>query len=240
MNIARIVSILVLLIATSCMAKPQHQPCELINALLDRDSAVIDSISNALGLDRDASGLESVRCLYPHIVNTDGPTVVVAMSWSGPTDGWLLSLGSDGEMLGQRRVGYFKSIALRPFSSARSDNVVLDCIVGTGTGSRIDSFYVFSLENAFSLIWSGLSYESSFPGVVSPEDNYEKMCFLAFQDLNSDHVDELLYETRFRRYAVNMGNVELSPLTENVERTVYRLVGGTYQKAATLDQLIEK
>jgi len=198
--------------------------CTIINNLKSGDPVIVENSCKRLGLVRGTLGLSKVQVLHPQLAKRSNSLLIIALSWESPRDGYLILMDSKADVLAQQRVGYIKSLTLRPLQSEGDDKVVIDVITGTGTGMREDQFLIFSITNVgFSKLWAGLSYKKSFPGQLSPESNYEVKGSLRFDDLNEDGVEEIIHTTKRKRYFYDSNLNKLIPLKSQKRTEVYEL-----------------
>lgn len=202
---------------------------EILEGLRSSDSDIVDKTCKSLGLDRGASGLSKVQVLFPCCAKSDNSLAVLTISWEGPIEGYIILMGPKGNVIDKYIVGYIKNISLYPLHLEFNDDLIIDAIKGTGTGIRIDQFYIFSIVNQrFKELWSELSYEKSFPLAVAKEKNYEINGTLNFEDVDGDGIKEIIYGTKYTKYIFNARSQKLLPSKSERKVKVYKLTEGKY------------
>lgn len=134
----------------------------LIDGLRSEDPVTVEKVCKALKIEEEwgALGPSRVQVLQPCCIKSNNYLFVIAISNEGPLDGYLILLDSKGKILDKRRVGYIKSLALRPSQTIHNDDLVIDAIEAAGTGMEGARFSIFSLTNQkFNELWKDLSYE---------------------------------------------------------------------------------
>jgi hypothetical protein len=203
--------------------------CSIISSLRSQDPVIVENSCKRLGLVRGALGLSKVQVLHPYFTKSSRFLFIIALSWEGPRDGYLILMDLKGNLLAQQKVGYIKSVSLRPLQIDGDDNLVVDVIRGMGTGVREDQFIILSITNfGFRNLWVGLSYEKSFPGQLSQHNNYELKGFLRFDDLNNDGLQEVIYSAKRIEYTFDSLTKKLIPFKIKERTEVYGLKEGKY------------
>lgn len=209
----------------------------IFDSLRSPDPDIAEKTLKSLGLDKGALGLSKVQVLstrnklflQPCCKKLTQDLFVIAISWEGPYDGYLVLMDSSGNVSGKKRVGYVKSFYLHPLQEDSNDVLVVDAIKGTGTGVEEDQFSVFSIiSSGFDDRWNGLSYEKSFPLQVAPDQNYEIKGTLTFDDVNSDGIQEIIHTMKRIQYSFDSNTQKLSPTKVDKETKVYKLENGKY------------
>lgn len=199
------------------------------NSLKSGDPATIENICKSLGLPRRSLGLSKVQVLEPHIAKSPTPSVILAISWEGPIDGYVLLLDPSGKVLGKEQVGSLKSLCLRSLERGGSDVLIVDAIKGTGTGTEEDHFRIFSItDKVFIDVWDRLSYEKSFPMQAAPDQNYEVKASMHFDDINNDGIQEIIYTSKKLQYSFDSRTQKLLPGKVEQLTEVYVLEKGKY------------
>lgn len=222
--------LILLLIATVNIAHGQiASTWTVIDSLRSTDPKMVERASKSLGLERGALGLSKVQVLQPCCSKSSSAIFVIALSWEGPIDGYLVLMDSSGKVVEKQRIGYVKSVSLRPLQSEYNDNLIIDAIKGTGSGIRVDWFYIFSLTNiGFHELWNGLSYDKSFPFDMALGQTYEIKGAIDFDDLNDDGIKELIYSKKKIHYSFDPQTQKLSPSKTEKTIEVYKLENGKY------------
>jgi hypothetical protein len=120
--------------------------------------------------------------------------LLLLFSWGAPFDGYISLVDLDGNIYDTKEVGFIKSIRVENLSENTMDNIVIiDVIKSSGTGAREDHFIIYNISNdELNPIFNKTSYKLSFPGQVSPDENYELNATLYFK--LSDGQKYLIYE----------------------------------------------
>lgn len=200
---------------------------KIIENLKSEDVQLVEDTCKMLQVPRGALGLSNTQLLHLALPKFEMPFYILAISWEGPLDGYLILINSDGRPIKQQRVGYIKKILFISLSDKGNKDVcVVDAITGTGTGVRLDELHIITVDNLnFRNLWIGVSYERSFPLLVAPNDNYEIEGTLNFDDINHDGVKELIYNTKQIHYSYDPESEQLAPVKTEDKTEIYKLVG---------------
>jgi len=174
----------------------------IIDNLRSQDDDLVEATCKKLGLDRGAILLAKVQLLSPNVESTSRSLFIIGISWEGPSDGCLIIMDKDGNIIDKKDLGYIKQLSLIQLMKADvNDFLLVDSIQGTGTGMELDQYTVLSITNkGFLKLWNGTSYEKSVPGVVAPEANYVIKAFVTFEDIDDDGTLELIYQKKIVKY----------------------------------------
>lgn len=200
-----------------------------VDDLRSRDTAAVERACKRLGIECGLVGPLLVQIIGPCCPETNRSIFVIAVSWEGPVNGYIILVDSKGRILDRRRVGYIKSLSLRPLQIEHNDYLIIEAIEGTGTGMQVNRFYIFSMNRGnFDEVWNGLSYEKSFPLAVAENQNYEIKGTLSFEDMDNDGIEEVIYTTKRIQFSFESKTKKLVKLKTTKEIKAYKLINGKY------------
>lgn len=203
----------------------------VVDVLNSKNPEKVDSQLKVLGFERGVAGFSKVQILLPHVSGSNNALCLLAVSWEGPYEGYLALIDSGGKVIGRARVGYVKSICLRALRESGDDVVLVDAIRGTGSGVREDRFNIFTISpKRLGEVWNDLSYYKSFPLGMAPEDNYEILGAMSFEDINNDGIYELIYTAKKIKYLYDIKSKKLSrDGVSKVSTKLFKLADGHYK-----------
>lgn len=196
----------------------------VIDDLKSANSDIAEKTCKALKIECGALGPSRVQFFQPF--TKEEHFFVVAVSFESPMNGYIILTDLEGNALDTRRVGYIKSLAFRSLKTLSDDVLVADVIEGTGTGTRSDRYYVYSIINRkLNELWTGESYEKTFLG----EDwNHEIKGTINFEDVDNDRVEEIIYCIEHITYSTESKTQKSVPVKTEKETKIYKLTNGKY------------
>ncbi len=222
--------ILILLIVTIYMLTNSQvyaaSVCKIIDDLRSDNSDAVERACKTLKIDCGALGPTKVQVLQPCCTRSGHSFFVIALSFEGPLNGYIVYVNSKGDILDKRSVGHIRSLSLKSFKTIDNDALVIDAIEGSGTGMESDKFYIFSMSNrGLTELWKGVSYEKSF---LSEDWNHEVKGTLNFEDLDNDNIDEIIHRTKHIQYSVDPKTQKLIPVKTEKDAKAYKLSTGKF------------
>ena len=196
---------------------------KIIESLHSEDFSIVDKTLKALGFEQGISGgFERCHVLMPR-VSGSSRYYVVGLSWN-PINGYILLMDPSGEILARKRVGYITSIGLRQLKASGDDAIVIDSVVGTGTGTQEARFYILNIDKQLSEVWEGLSYKYEYPLALAPESNYKISACIRFVARDDDKSYDLIHTLWRTTYSYREDSQTLSVIgtTETTNTYVLR------------------